>query len=73
MESQVELKMNIGEAAKKSNLSVKTVRFYSDIGLINPNTNETIDRLKRIILNVGLNLERLGLNSSNNSGLAKLF
>ena len=40
MESQVELKMNIGEAAKKSNLSVKTVRFYSDIGLINPKTNE---------------------------------
>ena len=38
MESQVELKMNIGEAAKKSRLSVKTVRFYSDIGLINPKT-----------------------------------
>ena len=36
-------------------------------------TNETIDRLKRIILKVGLNLERFGLNSSNNSGLAKLF
>ena len=30
------LKMNIGEAAKKSGLSVKTVRFYSDIGLISP-------------------------------------
>ena len=28
--------MNIGEAAKKSGLSVKTVRFYSDIGLISP-------------------------------------
>ena len=33
-------KMNIGEAAKKSNLPIKTVRFYSDIGLINPKTNE---------------------------------
>ena len=43
MESQVELKMNIGEAAKKSNLSVKTVRFYSDIGLINPKTNERVE------------------------------
>ena len=32
--------MNIGEAAKKSNLPIKTVRFYSDIGLINPKTNE---------------------------------
>ena len=29
-------KMNIGAAAKKSGLSVKTVRFYSDIGLISP-------------------------------------
>ena len=28
------------EAAKKSNLPIKTVRFYSDIGLINPKTNE---------------------------------
>ena len=28
--------MNIGTAAKKSGLSVKTVRFYSDIGLISP-------------------------------------
>ena len=28
--------MNIGAAAKKSGLSVKTVRFYSDIGLISP-------------------------------------
>ena len=28
--------MNIGTAAKKSGLSVKTVRFYSDIGLITP-------------------------------------
>ena len=43
------------------------------LGFINPNTNEIIERLKRIILKVGLNLERFGLNSSNNSGLAKLF
>ena len=28
--------MNIGEAARKSKLSVKTIRYYSDIGLINP-------------------------------------
>ena len=28
--------MNIGAAAKKSGLTVKTVRFYSDIGLISP-------------------------------------
>ena len=28
--------MNIGTAAKKSGLSVKTVRFYSNIGLISP-------------------------------------
>tara|TARA_B100001996_G_scaffold372264_1_gene348457 strand:- start:316 stop:717 length:402 start_codon:yes stop_codon:yes gene_type:complete len=28
--------MNIGTAAKKSGLSVKTVRFYSDIGIITP-------------------------------------
>ena len=33
--------MNIGEAAKKSNLPIKTVRFYSDIGIIIPKTNET--------------------------------
>ena len=36
MEGQEAKKMNIGAAAKKSGLSVKTVRFYSDIGLISP-------------------------------------
>ena len=36
MEGQEVLKMNIGTAAKKSGLSVKTVRFYSNIGLISP-------------------------------------
>ena len=29
--------MNIGKAAKFSGLTVKTVRFYSDIGIIEPN------------------------------------
>ena len=28
--------MNIGKAAKLSNLTVKTVRYYTDIGLIKP-------------------------------------
>lgn len=28
--------MNIGKAAKLSNLTVKTVRYYADIGLIKP-------------------------------------
>tara|TARA_B100000927_G_C16372879_1_gene432251 strand:- start:68 stop:457 length:390 start_codon:yes stop_codon:yes gene_type:complete len=32
--------MNIGKAAKLSGLTVKTVRYYSDIGLIRPNVNE---------------------------------
>ena len=32
--------MNIGKAAKLSGLTVKTVRYYSDIGLIKPNVNE---------------------------------
>ena len=31
--------MNIGKAAKLSNLTVKTVRYYSDIGIINPKVN----------------------------------
>ena len=31
--------MNIGEAAKLSGLTVKTVRYYADIGLINPVKN----------------------------------
>ena len=31
--------MNIGEAAKLSGLTVKTVRYYADIGLINPIKN----------------------------------
>ena len=29
--------MNIGKAAKLSGLTVKTVRYYSDIGIIKPN------------------------------------
>ena len=29
--------MNIGKAAKLSDLTVKTVRYYSDIGIIKPN------------------------------------
>ena len=28
--------MNIGQAAKLSGLTVKTIRYYSDIGLIKP-------------------------------------
>ena len=28
--------MNIGKAAKLSNLTVKTVRYYADIGLVKP-------------------------------------
>ncbi len=28
--------MNIGKASKLSGLTVKTVRYYSDIGIINP-------------------------------------
>ena len=32
--------MNIGSAAKLSGLTVKSVRYYSDIGLVNPVTNE---------------------------------
>ena len=31
--------MNIGEAAKLSNLTVKTVRYYADIGLVRPLKN----------------------------------
>ena len=31
--------MNIGEAAKLSGLTVKTVRYYADIGLISPVKN----------------------------------
>ena len=29
--------MKIGEAAKRANMSVKTVRYYADIGLVAPN------------------------------------
>lgn len=38
MESQVEAKpaLRIGEVASRSGLSVKTIRFYSDEGLIQP-------------------------------------
>ena len=32
--------MNIGEAAKKSGLSVKTVRYYDEINLIKPIKNQ---------------------------------
>ena len=32
--------MNIGQAAKLSGLTVKTIRYYSDIGLIRPEVNE---------------------------------
>ena len=32
------LMMNIGKAAKKSGLPVKTVRYYDEINLINPST-----------------------------------
>ena len=31
--------MNIGKAAKLSGLTVKTVRYYSDIGIIKPQVN----------------------------------
>lgn len=31
--------LNIGKAAKLSNLTVKTVRYYADIGLVNPVKN----------------------------------
>lgn len=31
--------MNIGKASKLSGLTVKTVRYYSDIGIINPKIN----------------------------------
>ena len=32
--------MNIGSAAKLSGLTVKSVRYYSNIGLVKPVTNE---------------------------------
>ena len=32
--------MNIGSAAKLSGLTVKSVRYYADIGLVTPLTNE---------------------------------
>ena len=32
--------MNIGEAAKKSGLTVKTVRYYDEINLIKPIKNK---------------------------------
>ena len=31
--------LNIGKAAKLSNLTVKTVRYYADIGLVSPVKN----------------------------------
>ena len=31
--------MNIGKAAKLSNLTVKTVRYYANIGLVKPKQN----------------------------------
>ena len=31
--------MNIGKAAKLSNLTIKTVRYYSNIGLVKPQQN----------------------------------
>ena len=33
--------MNIGKAAKLSNLTVKTVRYYADIGLVKPLINKS--------------------------------
>ena len=33
--------MNIGKAAKLSNLTVKTVRYYADIGLVKPFKNSS--------------------------------
>ena len=38
MESK-EIILNIGKAAKLSNLTVKTVRYYADIGLVSPVKN----------------------------------
>jgi DNA-binding transcriptional MerR regulator len=32
-------KMNIGKAASLSGLTIKTVRYYSDIGIIKPDTH----------------------------------
>ena len=32
--------LNIGKAAKLSNLTVKTVRYYADIGLVSPVKND---------------------------------
>ena len=32
--------MNIGEAAQKSGLPAKTVRYYDDIGLVHPSRSE---------------------------------
>ena len=33
--------MNIGKAAELSNLTVKTVRYYADIGLVKPLKNRS--------------------------------
>ena len=33
--------LNIGKAAKLSNLTVKTVRYYADIGLVSPVKNSS--------------------------------
>ena len=50
--------MNIGKAAKLSNLTIKTVRYYANIGLVKPEQNissgyreyndEEVDKLKFI-------------------------
>ena len=40
MESK-EIILNIGKAAKLSNLTVKTVRYYADIGLVSPVKNSS--------------------------------
>ena len=32
--------MNVGKAAELSGLTGKTVRYYSDIGIINPHVNK---------------------------------
>ena len=53
-----EKNMNIGKAAKLSNLTVKAVRYYANIGLVKPQqnifsgyreyTNEEVSKLKFI-------------------------
>ena len=38
---RIKKKMNIGKAAALSGLTVKTVRYYSDIGIIKPHVNNS--------------------------------